>query len=150
MHIHRSAELGKDVEEWYIIIEGTGVQRFTNGDSVYFGPGDLIAVYPGTGHSLEVTGDQPVKMIGILPEVYTTVNPDAPSWPETWNPRVRALSRSETLNPTTAECSDCGQVWERPEPDSGSNTLAPWADDHGMYTRKRGDTSEGRRTGLVT
>src|SRR4051794_40517596 len=49
MHIHRDEPSGEDVEEWYIMIEGTGIQRFTNGDSVEVGPGDMIACYPGTG-----------------------------------------------------------------------------------------------------
>jgi mannose-6-phosphate isomerase-like protein (cupin superfamily) len=135
MHIHRSAELGRDVEEWYIIIDGTGIQRFTNGDSVEFGPGDLIAVYPGTGHSLEVTGNVPVRMLGILPEVYMTMNPDAPAWPETWNPRIRVLTTTAELCPETAECSDCGQTWRRPETDVGSSSIASWAEDHACTTQ---------------
>jgi mannose-6-phosphate isomerase-like protein (cupin superfamily) len=131
LHVHRSAELGRDVEEWYVIIEGTGIQWFSNGDSVEFGPGDLIAVYPGTAHSLEVTGDQPVKMLGIMPECYMTVAPDHPVWPETWEPRIKILTTSPELNPTSAECTDCGATWERPEGDRGSNTLPAWAGDHG-------------------
>src|SRR5881398_2970298 len=49
LHVHRDVPTGKDVEEWYLIVEGTGIQRFTNGDSVEFSAGDLLATYPGTG-----------------------------------------------------------------------------------------------------
>jgi mannose-6-phosphate isomerase-like protein (cupin superfamily) len=135
MHVHRSMELGKDVEEWYIIIEGTGIQWFTNGDSVEFGPGDLIAVYPGTGHSLEVIGDKPVKMLGILPEVYMTVNTGQPEWPESWQPRIRVLTTTDGLNPDTVECAECGKTWQRPEDDLGSNTLPAWAAEHECTSR---------------
>jgi mannose-6-phosphate isomerase-like protein (cupin superfamily) len=130
MHVHRSQILGRDVEEWYIIIDGTGIQRFTNGDSVEFGPGDLIAVYPGTGHSLEVTGDRPVKMLGVMTELFQRVHPDHAEWPESWQPRIRVLTTTDTLNPTVAECTDCGETWERPDGDAGSNTLPVWAAEH--------------------
>ncbi len=130
LHVHRSQALGRDVEEWHVILEGTGIERFTNGDSVEFNAGDLIAIYPGTGHSVEVTGDRPVKMLGILPELFETVDPDHPRWPETWEPRIRVLTTSEELNPTVAQCSDCDKRWERPTEDYGSNTLATWAADH--------------------
>lgn len=131
VHVHRSQALGRDVEEWHVIIEGTGIERFTNGDSVEFSAGDLIAIYPGTGHSVEVTGDKPVKMLGILPELFETVNPDHPPWPDTWLPRIRVLASSDELNPTVAECSDCGKRWERPDGDDASNTLPTWAAEHG-------------------
>jgi hypothetical protein len=127
--------LGRDVEEWHVIIEGTGVERFTNGDSVEFSAGDLIAIYPGTGHSVEVTGDKPVKMLGILPECFETVNPDHPPWPDTWQPRIRVLARSDERNPTVAACSDCGKRWERPDGDDASNTLPTWAAEHGCMRK---------------
>jgi hypothetical protein len=130
MHVHRSAQLGRDVEEYYVIVDGTGIQRFTNGDSVEFGPGDVIVIYPGTGHSLEVTGETPVKLVGIIPEMFTTVNPEPHEWPETWNPRIRVLTTSDQLNAITAECTDCGKTWERPEGDIGANTLPVWAAEH--------------------
>jgi hypothetical protein len=134
MHVHRDDPSGKDVEEWYIIIEGAGTMRFTNGDSVEVGPGDLIATYPGTGHSLEATGDKPVKLLAIAPEMFTTgLPPD--EWPETWEPRIRVLATTEDKNPTSAECVDCGALWERPEDDFGSNTLPVWAVEHGCRKR---------------
>ena len=134
LHVHRSEALGRDVEEWYVIIEGTGIQRFTNGDSVEFGPGDLIAAYPGTGHSLEVTGEVPVKMLGILPALFEPVNPNHPKWPETWQPSIRVLTVTDQLNPTTAECTDCGKRWEQPPDDFGSHTLGGWAAEHECTT----------------
>jgi mannose-6-phosphate isomerase-like protein (cupin superfamily) len=129
-HVHRSEALGKDVEEWYVIIEGTGVQRFTNGDEVTFGPGDLIAVYPGTGHSLQVTGDQPVKMLGILPELFAPATPAPVAPPDRWEPRIEVLTTTENLNPLTARCTDCGAAWERPGDDPGSDSLPVWAGEH--------------------
>ena len=64
LHIHRDEPSGEDLEEWYVIIEGTGVMRFTNGDSVSFRAGDLLGVYPGTGHSVVATGDEAVRAPG--------------------------------------------------------------------------------------
>jgi mannose-6-phosphate isomerase-like protein (cupin superfamily) len=130
MHVHRDEPTGQDVEEWYIVVDGTGIQRFTNGDSVEFGPGDLLATYPGTGHSLEVTGDRPVKLIAIMPEVFTTGNPSPDEWPESWEPRIRVLTTNADKNPLTAECADCGATWERPEDDPASHTLGAWATGH--------------------
>lgn len=129
MHMHRGEPSGKDIEEWYIIIDGTGIQRFSNGESVEFGPGDLIATYPGTGRSLEVTGDTPVKLIAIAPKMFTTPFPHD-TWPERWEPRINVLTMNDDQNPLTAECTDCGATWEQPEQDSGSNTLPVWAVEH--------------------
>jgi len=130
MHIHRDDPTGEDLEEWYVIIDGTGIQRFTNGDSVEFGPGDLIAVYPGTGHSLEVTGDKPVRLVSITPKMYTTPAPASDTPPERFEPRIRVLTTDETKNPLTAECSECGAAWERPADDRGANTIATWSVEH--------------------
>lgn len=129
LHIHRGPT-GNEVEEWYVIIDGTGVQRFTNGDSVEFGPGDLIAVYPGTGHSLEVTGDKSVKLLAIMPEHFVSGPGEHPQWPDTWKPRIRVLTVTEQCNPLTAECAVCGKTWLRPDDDFGSNTLATWLAEH--------------------
>jgi mannose-6-phosphate isomerase-like protein (cupin superfamily) len=132
MHIHRDVLTGEEVEEWYVIIDGTGVMRFTNGDSVAFGPGDLVATYPGTGHSLEVTGDQPVRFMAITPKLFTRPGegPTRDPWPESFDTRIRILTTNEMNNPLTAECTDCGATWERPEGDEGAHTLAPWAAEH--------------------
>ena len=131
MHVHHDDVTGEDVEEWYIILEGSGIMRFTNGDSVRFGPGDLLATYPGTGHSLEVTGDEPVKFILIAPNLFRmgsgrTVD----EWPERFDPRIRVLTNDETKNALTAECRDCGARWERPADDRGANSLPTWATEH--------------------
>jgi mannose-6-phosphate isomerase-like protein (cupin superfamily) len=130
MHVHRNEAAGRDAEEWHVIISGTGIERFTNGDSVAFGPGDLIAVYPGTGHSVEVTGEEPVRMLGILPEMFEIADPDHEPWPDLWQPRIRVLTTTPNLNPLTAECTGCGAVWERPEDDPASGTLPAWAAEH--------------------
>ena len=128
MHMHPSAALGREIEEWYIIIDGTGIQRFTNGDSVEFGPGDLIAVYPGTGHSLEVTGDRAVRLVAVQPEAGGAEGAD---WAEPGPPRIRVLTMSDEFNPLTAECAECGSTWKQPRGDFGSNSLPGWAANHG-------------------
>jgi mannose-6-phosphate isomerase-like protein (cupin superfamily) len=131
LHIHRDEPTGEDLEEWYIIVEGTGVQRFTNGDSVEFGPGDVIACYPGTGHSLEATGDTPVKFVSVTSKMFSTATPrPVDPWPDQFEPRIRVLTTTEAKNPLTAECSVCGARWEQPEEDFGSNTLADWSIEH--------------------
>jgi hypothetical protein len=58
------------------------------------------------------------------------VHPDHAEWPESWQPRIRVLTTTDTLNPTVAECADCGETWERPDGDAGSNTLPVWAAEH--------------------
>jgi hypothetical protein len=50
--------------------------------------------------------------------------------PEKFEPRIRVLTTDETKNPITAECSDCGATWERPETDRGANTIADWSIEH--------------------
>jgi hypothetical protein len=130
MHMHRGEPAGKDIEEWYIIIDGTGIQRFTNGDEVAFGPGDLIATYPGTGRSLEVTGDKPVRLIALAPKMFLTPLPSHDVLPEAWRPRIHVLTMNDDQNPLTARCTDCGATWDRPEYDVGSNTLPIWATQH--------------------
>jgi mannose-6-phosphate isomerase-like protein (cupin superfamily) len=130
MHIHRDEPSGEDLEEWYVIIDGTGIQRFSNGDSVEFGPGDLIACYPGTGHSLEATGDKPVRIVSITPKMFTSRSPVLDPEPERFEPRIHVRTTDETKNPITAECSDCGAMWERPENDRGANTIATWSVEH--------------------
>jgi uncharacterized cupin superfamily protein len=129
MHIHRDDPSGEDLEEWYIIVDGTGIQRFTNGDSVAVGPGDLIACYPGTGHSLEVTGEDPIRLISITPRMFTNRTP-AIEGPEGVEPRIRVLETDETKNPLRAECAECGATWERPDDDRGANTIADWSVEH--------------------
>ena len=121
----------EDLEEWYVIIEGTGVMRFSNGDSVSFRPGDRLAVYPGTGHSVVATGDEPVRLLVITPKMWTLEDPRSPTTPpERFEPRIRVLTTDEPLNPITAECSVCGARWERPADDQAANGLPVWAVEH--------------------
>jgi mannose-6-phosphate isomerase-like protein (cupin superfamily) len=131
LHVHRDNPTGEDSEEWYIIVEGTGIQRFTNGDSVEFVPGDVIACYPGTGHSIEATGDQPVRFVSVTPKMFRWREPRPfDPWPEKFEPRIRVLTATDAGNALTAECADCGSTWERSEHDFGSNLLADWAVEH--------------------
>ena len=131
LHIHRDEPSGEDLEEWYVIIDGTGVMRFSNGDSVSFRPGDLLGVYPGTGHSVVATGDEPVRLLVITPKMWTLEAPRSPTTPpETFEPRIRVLTTDEPLNPITAECSVCGARWERSADDQAANGLPVWAVEH--------------------
>src|SRR5947207_3774512 len=102
LHIHRDEPTGEDLEEWYVIVDGEGIQRFTNGDSVKFGRGDLIACYPGTGHSLEATGHKPVKLVSITPKMYTaTSRQPVEVLPDPFQPRIHVLTTTEAKNPIT-------------------------------------------------
>ena len=131
MHIHRDGPSGEDLEEWYVIVSGRGVMNFSNGDSVSFVPGDLLATYPGTGHSIVATGDEPVRLVSITPKMFT-LPPErhVDAWPETFEPRMRVLTTDETKNPLTVEFSDFGAKWRRPDDDRGANTLAVWSVEH--------------------
>lgn len=131
LHIHRDGPSRDDLEEWYVIIEGTGVMRFTNGDSVAFRSGDVLGVYPGTGHSVVAAGDGPVRLLVITPKMWTLDDPMSPTTPpETFAPRIRVLTTNEPLNPITAECSVCGARWEQPADDPASEGLPAWAAEH--------------------
>jgi quercetin dioxygenase-like cupin family protein len=131
MHIHRDDPTGEDLEEWYVIVSGRGIMNFSNGDSVAFVPGDLLATYPGTGHSIEATGDEPVRLVSITPKMFTLPpGRHVDDCPERFEPRVRVLTTDETKNPLTAECADCGATWERPRDDRGAGTLPVWSVEH--------------------
>jgi mannose-6-phosphate isomerase-like protein (cupin superfamily) len=130
MHVHRDVPTHTDVEEWYIIIDGTGEMTFSNGDSVEVSAGDMVAVHPGTGHSFRAFGDAPVRLISITPVMYDVDSP-ADEYPESFAPRVEVLTVDDTMNPMTARCAACGTEWERPDDDRAANTLSVWARDHG-------------------
>ena len=130
MHVHRDLGAGIDVEEWYIIIDGEGVMTFSNGDTVNVGPGDFITTYPGTGHSFRSRGDAPLRFVSVVPHGF---NPWIPvdGYPERFQPRIQVAEVDPVyMNPRSAVCSDCMQVWRRPADDDGSTTLASWAREH--------------------
>jgi mannose-6-phosphate isomerase-like protein (cupin superfamily) len=130
MHVHRDLPAASDVEEWYIVIEGRGVMTFSNGDEAHVGPGDLIVIYPGTGHSFRALSEEPVRLISITPVMYT-----APirvtDYPSHFDPDIIVGEVNEHMNPLTAECARCLRRWARPQDDQASATLPVWARDHG-------------------
>jgi oxalate decarboxylase/phosphoglucose isomerase-like protein (cupin superfamily) len=128
--MHREDSNSEDAEQWYLIVDGHGVMRFTNGDSVEFEPGDLLVCYPATGHSLQATGDRPARMIAITPSFFGDSGRVIDVLPEKFEPRICVTSIDETKNPLTAACSVCSAKWERPESDRGANTLPTWSIEH--------------------
>lgn len=140
MHIHRDLPTNIDVEEWYIIIDGKAVMTFSNGDTVDVGKGDMIATYPGTGHSFRAV--ETVHLISITPQMFTSRSP-AEAAPEKFSPRIYVSDVNDSMNALRAECTVCGAVWNRPDDDKGSNTLPVWARHHA------GDHTEDPAAGLV-
>lgn len=130
MHIHRDVPSATDVEEWYIIIDGTGEMTFSNGDRVAVGPGDLVAVYPGTGHAFRATGEAPVRLVSITPVMYTSHRPGEPL-PAEFRPQIEVEEADpRSMNPLRARCTACDAAWERPADDPGAASLPEWARDH--------------------
>jgi mannose-6-phosphate isomerase-like protein (cupin superfamily) len=127
MHIHRDLPTNTDVEEWYIIIDGKAVMTFSNGDTVDVGPGDMIATYPGTGHSFRAT--ETVHLISITPQMFTSRSP-VDEAPEKFAPRIYVSAVNDAMNALRAQCTVCGADWVRPDDDKGSNTLPVWARGH--------------------
>ena len=52
----------KEIEEIYYILSGSGVMRVDN-DSHEVGAGDAVYVPRGCRHTLENTGDQPIRLL---------------------------------------------------------------------------------------
>jgi mannose-6-phosphate isomerase-like protein (cupin superfamily) len=127
MHIHRDLPTNTDVEEWYIIIDGKAVMTFSNGDTVDLGAGDMIATYPGTGHSFRAT--ETCRLISITPQMFTSRSP-VDEAPEQWNPRIYVSEVNDAMNALKAQCTVCSEEWTRPDDDLGSNTLPVWARQH--------------------
>jgi mannose-6-phosphate isomerase-like protein (cupin superfamily) len=130
MHIHRDVPTNTDVEEWYIIVDGEGEMTFSNGDVEKVGPGDLVAIYPGTGHSFRATGKVPLRLISITPEMYTTKHPVTPT-PDAFAPTIVVGAVDDTMNPLDATCRRCGATWSRPADDRSAASLPKWARTHG-------------------
>ena len=129
MHVHRDVPSGKDVEEWYIIIDGTGEMTFSNGDVVEAGPGDMLAIWPGTGHSFRAIGG-PVRLVSITPQMFTSKNSRIDEWPEEFTPRIRIVEVDDAMNVLRAVCTDCGAEWVQGEDDRASADLPVWAREH--------------------
>ncbi len=129
MHIHRDVPTGTDVEEWYIIVDGEGEMTFSNGDVERVGSGDLLAIYPGTGHSFRATGDAPLRLISITPQMYTTKAP-VTAMPDAFAPAIVVGDVDDTMNPLDAICRRCGATWSRPADDRSAASLPKWARTH--------------------
>ncbi|MDR1294466.1 MAG: cupin domain-containing protein [Bifidobacteriaceae bacterium] len=133
MHVHRDVPTGKDVEEWYIIIDGRGEMTFSNGDVVEGGPGDMIAIWPETGHSFRAIGDKPLRMISITPKMFSYPNPEGAHddpWPDEFHPQIKVLDVDEQVVAVNAVCATCGARWERPADDKEAASLPVWARQH--------------------
>jgi mannose-6-phosphate isomerase-like protein (cupin superfamily) len=143
LHVHRDLDRAADVEEWYIVLAGRGVMRFSNGDSVQVGAGDFITTYAGTGHSLQAVGDDQIRMISITPEMFmdaqvTEVLPARPA------PAIDVTAvDTATMGPLSARCSRCGLTWQRPAGSADSNPLADWAQAHGCTPESRNEDGNG-------
>lgn len=143
LHVHRDLDRAADVEEWYIIVAGQGVMRFSNGDSVDVGAGDFITTYAGTGHSLQATGDDRILMISITPQMFfdTQVTEILPAQPA---PVIDVTAvDTATMGPVSARCSRCGLTWARPADSADSNPLVDWAQAHGCTRGPRSEDGHG-------
>lgn len=139
LHIHRDVPTGSDVEEWYIVVEGECVMSFTTGEEVRLGPGDLVTTYPGTGHALRVLGDQPVRIIAVVPHAFRTDRPAAlyDTLPDEFRPQIRVLACDPvSMVPQEACCVICGSLWSTDQQDSRSRTLPEWARSHACRSRQ--------------
>lgn len=131
MHMHRDVPTGRDSEEWYIIIDGDAEMTFSNGDIVQCQQGDLVAIYPGTGHSFRAIGG-PCRIISITPEMFTYPHepPRLDEYPEEFHPRIQVLDVDSEMCPLSAFCTVCGAEWRRPKEDREAATLPVWAREH--------------------
>jgi mannose-6-phosphate isomerase-like protein (cupin superfamily) len=129
MHIHRDVAGDRDVEEWYIIVDGQGVMTFSDGTTSEVAQGDFVVIRPGIGHSFRAVGDRPVRLVSITPDMYpsaSTIDDDRTPV----NPRIVIGEVDTSMNPLDATCADCGAGWVRPDDDRPAATLATWARDH--------------------
>jgi len=132
MHMHRDLQTKEDMEEWYIIIDGEAETSFSNGDTVECKSGDMIAIYPGTGHSFRAING-PCRIISITPEMFHYINepPEYDRFPEQFDPQIVVTEiNPESLCALKAICSECGAEWVCPTDDNCSSTLSVWAREH--------------------
>jgi mannose-6-phosphate isomerase-like protein (cupin superfamily) len=133
LHIHRDVPTGKDVEELYILVDGDCMMTFSNGDEVPLRPGDVVTTYPGTGHAIRVVGDQPARVVAVVPHGYRTDRPAAAAdpFPEVFNPRIQVVAcHPTTMTPLEARCTRCGGSWALNGQGATLRALPEWASDH--------------------
>ncbi|MDR1426508.1 MAG: cupin domain-containing protein, partial [Bifidobacteriaceae bacterium] len=107
MHIHRDMPTQTDVEEWYIVVEGHGEMTFSNGDTVECGPGDMVAIWPGTGHSFRAIGG-PLKLISITHRMFSYREPrEIDPWPEDFSPKIKVNEADDLMVALSATCTVC-------------------------------------------
>jgi mannose-6-phosphate isomerase-like protein (cupin superfamily) len=134
MHVHRDLPTNTDLEEWWVIIDGQGEMTFSNGDTVTLTPGDVIATFPGTGHSFRVTGETPVRLVAFLPKMFTTETEADRAPTATFAPTiiVEEVDKS-ALNPTVARCARCDGRWNRLDEGGPPPNLPNWAREHACH-----------------
>jgi mannose-6-phosphate isomerase-like protein (cupin superfamily) len=134
MHVHRDLPANTDLEEWWVIIEGEGEMTFSNGDVVALGPGDVVATFPGTGHSFRVTGETPVRLVAFLPKMFTTRTEADRAPAAAFAPTIVVEEVDEsTLNPTVARCARCDERWNRLDDGLPTSNLPKWAREHASH-----------------
>ena len=132
MHMHRDIPTGEDSEEWYIIIDGEAEMTFSNGDVTKCSAGDMIAIYPRTGHSFRAVNG-PCRIISITPEMFHYMGEEVKTddFPEEFSPVIEVTEVDpDNMCAMKAVCAVCGGEWQRPVDDPGAATLAVWARGH--------------------
>jgi mannose-6-phosphate isomerase-like protein (cupin superfamily) len=133
LHIHRDVPTGEDVEEVYIILEGLGTMTFTTGEKVGLAPGHVVTTYPGTGHSVRVTGAAPMRIVVVVPHAFRIDGSAGPVdvFPDMFAPRIRVTKCDpRSMSPQEALCSSCGGAWRTAPGDE----LPHWAASHECAT----------------
>ncbi|MDR1028331.1 MAG: cupin domain-containing protein [Clostridiales Family XIII bacterium] len=129
MHIHRDVPTDDDREEWYVIIDGEAEQTFSNGDVVRCHAGDLIDIYPGTGHSIRAVNG-PCRIISITPKMFDYGHAAPDEYPKRFDPKIRIEEVDDVCCVVRAVCTECGAEWRRPEGAGGATALSAWAREH--------------------
>jgi len=132
MHMHRDIPTGEDSEEWYIIIDGEAEMTFSNGDVVKCKSGDMVAIYPRTGHSFRAVGG-PCRIISITPEMFQYMGEafKADDFPEKFEPKIEVTEVDpDNMCALKAVCTICGAEWQRAENDLSAAALPGWAREH--------------------
>ena len=131
MHVHRDLPSGHYVEEWYLIVSGHGEMTFSDGDTVELAAGDLVVTDPGVGHAFRALGDEPVRLVAVVPTMFTT-DVSLRGGPSPVPPaRIPVDEVDErTMNPVRAHCARCGAEWTRAANDTAAADLPHWARRH--------------------
>ncbi|MEQ3549749.1 cupin domain-containing protein [Pseudonocardia nematodicida] len=129
MHIHRDAPTGRDAEEVYIVVQGSCVMTFSTGEEVALAPGDAVTTYPGTGHAVRVLGEQPVRIVVVVPHAFRAEGAEftGERLPGGFAPRIEVVRCHPTrMTPEHARCSGCGAEWVV----EAGVALPTWAAEH--------------------